>query len=182
MFGSKGQKTRVNKSSLLVALALCFPIAACGFAPVYDGSALGVDGQLSDITITPIPERLGQLVRARLLERIQETSDPTYRLDVLLETETFQFGLRGDDPDTGAIGDAAATQEEVSLIARYKLIDVKKGETVLEESQTARSSFDLVLSDFAIVAQREDTTRRLALELVDRIERRLFMYLKDNSL
>ena len=49
-------------------------------------------------------------------------------------------------------------------------------DAVIDERMTARMSYDLVQSDFAIVTQREDAARRLALDLAERIHRRLALY------
>lgn len=162
-----------------VGLAALVLTSACGFTPLYDDDFVGGSGDFAAIEVAPIPERLGQLVRARLTERFSASADPRYELMIDLTTESFQFGFRGDDPNTGAVGDAATTQEQVTLTATFSLMDKEAQEAVYKDEIALRSSFDLVLSDFAIVATREDTQRRLALEAVERIERSLALYFRE---
>lgn len=154
----------------------CILLSGCGFTPLYNQEFTDGGVVFADIEVSPIPERLGQIFRSRLVERLGSASSPLYQLNVVLDTEFFQFGLRGEDPGTGAIGDGAATQEQVTFKATYTLLDLKSGDIIYQNNIIVRSSFDLVLSDFAIITQREDTVRRLALQAAEKMERELALY------
>lgn len=144
-------------------------IAACGFKPLYEagGSSAEMQSRLSGVEVGPIPDRLGQIMRNRLVSRLNVEGRARYRLDVSLAQSSETFGVR---PDT------ATTQEQLTVIANVRLVSLDKDEAVLEQSFRARTSFDLVLSDFATVSQREDSAQRLVLDLAERIHRRLALH------
>lgn len=153
----------------VAALILSLMLAACGFKPLYEagGSSAQMQAQLSSIDVGPIADRIGQVMRNRLMSRLNAGTRPEYRLDVVLAQSSETFGVR---PDT------ATTQEQLTLIADIQLIKYGQEEPVIRQSLRARSSFDVVLSDFATVSQREDTAQRLALDLAERIHRRLALH------
>lgn len=153
---------------LLAAISMLL-LTACGFQPLYEagGSSSAMQSYLASVEVGPIDDRLGQIMRNRLVSRLNGAGNPEYRLDVGLQQNSETFGVR---PDT------ATTQEQLTLVAAVRLISLKTGEPVLEESFRARTSFDLVLSDFATVSQREDAANRLVLELAERVHRRLALH------
>ena len=153
----------------VAALILSLMLAACGFTPLYEagGSSAQMQTQLSSIDVGPIADRIGQVMRNRLVSRLNAGARPEYRLDVVLTQSSETFGVR---PDT------ATTQEQLTLVADIQLIKYGQEEPVIRQSLRARSSFDVVLSDFATVSQREDTAQRLALDLAERIHRRLALH------
>ena len=141
-------------------------LTACGFKPLYqvDGSAGAMQKELSGIEVAPIADRLGQIMRNHLMERMNSGGEPRYRLDVVLEQSSESYGTRPD---------AATAQEQLTLVARARLLSYDGNEVILDQQFRARTSFDIVLSDYATVSQREDSARRLAIELADRIQRRI---------
>lgn len=144
-------------------------LTACGFQPLYEagGSSTAMQTHLASVEVSPIADRLGQVMRNRLVSRLNGAGNPEYRLEVGLQQSSETYGVR---PDT------ATTQEQLTLVAGMRLVSLKTGEPVLEESFRARTSFDLVLSDFATVSQREDAANRLVLDLAERIHRRLALH------
>lgn len=162
-----GKSMGISNRLLLVAPILL--LAACGFQPLYeaDGSSAEMQTMLSGVEVGPIPDRLGQIMRNRLVSRLNAGGRPEYRLDVVLDQNSETFGVR---PDT------ATTQEQLTITAFVRLVSLDGDEMVFEQDFRARTSFDLVLSDFATVSQREDAAQRLALDLAERIHRRLALY------
>ena len=157
-----------------LALLTLLLLSACGFQPLYEagGSSAAMQAHLSGIDVGPIPDRLGQVMRNRLLDRLNPGTSTDYRLDVVLNSETVGLGIRSED-DAGA---GAATQEQLTVTAHMRLVSLKDGETVLEEDFYRRTTYDLVLTDFSGLVQKEDSERRLALELAERIHQRLALY------
>jgi len=150
---------------LIALLAL----GACGFQPLYEagGSTAAMRGHLASVEVAPIPDRLGQVMGNRLTERLNVAGAPEYRLDVALTQATEGFGIRPD---------AAASQEQLTLVAKVTLTKIGGESPIFSEDMRARTAYDLVLSDFSSETQREDSARRLALELAERIHRRLALY------
>ena len=153
----------------IVAVILSLLIAACGFKPLYEagGSSGVMQQQLASVEVGPIADRLGQIMRNRLLFGLNEDGKPKYRLDVVLDQSSETFGVR---PDT------ATTQEQLTIVARMRLTALDQDEIVIEDALRARTTFDVVLSDFATVSQREDSAQRLVLDLAERIHRRLALH------
>ena len=153
----------------IIAVILSLLLAACGFKPLYEagGSSEVMQAQLASVEVGPIPDRLGQVMRNRLVSRLNAGSRPEYRLDVALNQSSETFGVR---PDT------ATTQEQLTIVATIRLVALDQDEIVIEDDLRARTSFDVVLSDFATVSQREDSAQRLVLDLAERIHRRLALH------
>lgn len=151
----------------LVILALC--LSACGFKPLYEagGSSEAMQQELSAVSVAPIPDRLGQIMRNRLLDRLNVSGVEKYSLHIAFEQSSEGYGVRPD---------AATTQEQLTVTAQVKLVSLSDDEVLFEDTLRASTSFDIVLSDFATVTQREDSARRLVLELAERTHRRIALY------
>ncbi len=157
---------------ILLGISLLF-LAACGFTPLYEagGSSAVMQEKLSAVDVAPIPDRIGQIMRNRLLDRLNVSAKRDYELQVVLTQTTEGYGVR---PDT------AITQEQLTLIAHVKLVALADETVLFEENMRARTSYDLVLSDFSTLIQREDSARRLVLQLAERIHRRLALQFANN--
>ena len=153
-----------------LALLLCFLLAACGLKPMYAGGSSGaVASGLSAVQIAPIPERAGWLVRNALVDRMGgEAGDPAYRLEVELNEDLIAFGIRGD---------AAVTRERRTLRARYRLVDLKTGEVVLDATAGSDAGIDIVSSEYATVAAEQTAQERLAGVVADQVIARLALFM-----
>lgn len=152
-------------------------LAGCGFKPLYGPeSAAAGNSAFSRIQVASIPDRVGQTLYRDLSATLTGSAGADYELQVNLRQEFLGFGLRGDDIVTGAPGDASAQQEQQTLYADARLVHLATGEAIWTRTLRAESAYDLVQSDFAINSQREDTARRLALQLSERLERQLAAY------
>ncbi|WP_417449149.1 LPS assembly lipoprotein LptE [Kordiimonas sp.] len=153
----------------LLAIGFVLLLGACGFRPLYEagGSSAAMQQHLAGVEVAPIADRLGQQMRNRLLDRLNSGGTPQYRLVITLAQESEGYGIRPD---------AAATQEQLTVFAKVQLINLNGETLVFEEDMRATTSYDLVLSDYAILSRREDSARRLVLELAERIHRRLALH------
>ncbi|MEQ7874037.1 LPS assembly lipoprotein LptE [Sphingomonas sp. ASV193] len=155
-----------------LALLLCFALPGCGLHPLYAGGASApVAVSLASIKVDPIPERGGWLVRNALVDRLGSEQGnapaPRYRLRVELDDSITGFGIRGD---------RAATRERRALRARYRLVTVDRGETVLDATAVADAGIDVVSSPYATVAAEDSALERLSGEIADQIVARLGLY------
>jgi LPS-assembly lipoprotein len=152
------------------ALALCLLLAACGLKPMYAGGSSGaVAAGLGAVQVSPIPERAGWLVRNALVDRLGgESSDPAYRLEVELDDDLTAFGIRGD---------SAVTRERRTLRARYRLVDLKTGEVVLDATAGSDAGIDIVSSEYATVAAEQTAQERLAGVVADQMVARLALFM-----
>jgi LPS-assembly lipoprotein len=133
------------------------------------GSSGAVAGGLGTVQVAPIPERAGWLVRNALVDRLGgEAGEPVYRLEVELDDDLTAFGIRGD---------SAVTRERRTLRARYRLVDLKTGEVVLDATAGSDAGIDIVSSEYATVAAEQTAQERLAGVVADQMVARLALFM-----
>lgn len=154
-----------------ITLAFALLLAACGLHPMYGGGGSGhVATGLSSIQVAAIPERAGWLVRNALVDRLGgENSSPAYRLEVELDDNLTAFGIRGD---------SSATRERRTLRARYRLVELKTGEVVLDATAGSDAGIDIVSSEYATVAAEQTAQERLAEVVADQMVSRLALFVR----
>ncbi|GGD36734.1 LPS assembly lipoprotein LptE [Croceicoccus pelagius] len=145
-----------------LVLPLALMLSACGLSPMYAG---GGDGQvatgLSSVSVSAIPGQQGWLMRDALNDRLGSASaSPRYRLDVRLDDQLEGLGLLSDD----TIG-----RERRTLRARYRLVDLATGETVLDATAGADAGIDVVSSEYATIAAEQTALENLTVEVANRI-------------
>lgn len=154
-----------------LALALLLmPLTGCGLHPLYAGGGGGpVAGLLGTVEVAPIEGQPGWLLRTKLVDRLGAggTGTPRYRLDVKLDDNLTLYGLRAD---------RAATQERRTLRARYQLVDLASGTTLLDSTAGSDVSIDAVSSEYATVAAEQTALENLSRILADQIVARLAIY------
>ena len=157
---------------LLLAL-LPGVLGACGFKPVYGVSSEheATDKALANVQIDPIADRNGQMLRNNLIDRFYTESrpdKPTYRLAVALTAAEESLGIQKD---------ATATRARLRLQASYELIDIESGKVVYRTFSRSVVSFNLLDSQYAILASRQDAYDRGLTELANDIRTRLSLFL-----
>ena len=153
------------------AFAILMMLSGCALHPLYAGGSSGaVATGLSSVQVAPIPERVGWLVRNALVDRLGSEAKgqaATYRLDVDLDDNISSFGIRGD---------SATTRERRTIRARYRLVRIATGETLVDATAGADSGIDVVSSPYATVAAEQTATERLATLLADQMVGRLGLF------
>jgi LPS-assembly lipoprotein len=156
----------IRRAALLL---LFLPVGGCGLHPLYAGGTSGaVASALSTVEVGPIDERAGWLVRNAVLDRLGAQGRPQYRLKIELDDSISSFGIRGD---------SAATRERRTLRARYRLVAIDTGQTLLDATAGADAGIDVVSSPYATIAAEESATERLAAVLADQIVARLGLFM-----
>ncbi|MCL6741595.1 LPS assembly lipoprotein LptE [Sphingomonas sp. RB56-2] len=156
------------------ALALALLLGACGLQPMYGGGSSGqVASGLTTIQVAAIPERAGWLVRNALVDRLGgESGNASYRLEVELDDNLTSFGIRGD---------SSATRERRTLRARYRLVELKTGEVVLDATAGSDAGIDIVSSEYATVAAEQTAQERLAQVVADQMVSRLALFMRSST-
>lgn len=151
------------------ALALILMLPACGLQPLYGDR--NVSNTLRSVELAPIEGKAGYLVRAALEERLGKPAGGAarYRLQIELDDQINGFGVRRDD---------SVTRERRILRARYRLIEMESGTTVLDATAGSDSGIDVVSSEFAVVAAEETALERLTQIVSDQIVARVALYVK----
>ncbi len=156
----------------MARLALILPLlalAGCQLKPVYaGGNASAPATLLADISIAPIPERAGFMVRQALEEQFGRPVDnPRYRLEVVLDDQITAFGVRGD---------SSAARERRTLRARFRLVDVASGVVLVDDTASSDAGIDRVSSNFAVVAAETTALERLSVDIARQISVRMARY------
>ncbi len=155
-----------------LSLVLLLALSACGFKPMYGqrAEAPAVTQELARVDIAPMEDRLGQLVRGAISDRITPTgapSNPLYSLKVSVIEEREDVGIRGD---------ASITRANYRLSAQFDLIDLESDDVLITGTTWSQTAFDVVQQDFATVTAELDAQRRLADEIAEEITTRLAVY------
>jgi LPS-assembly lipoprotein len=143
----------------LLAAALCLPLAACGFHPMYGGA---LAPQMSTIFVEPIAERDGYELRNALIDLLNSDGregGKKYRLKITLSESSQGIALQND---------ATITRYNNNLSAKYELTDA--GGTMLKQgTQSELASYNVVTSPYATLVAEQDAGKRAAQDMAERI-------------
>ena len=154
----------------ITPLMLAFLLPACSLQPLYSGGSNGVVAQtLGTISVAPIEGKNGWLMRNALTDRLgtQDSNSAQFRLIVVLDDQIEGFGVRADD---------TVTRERRTLRARYQLVSVATGETVLDTTAGSDAGIDVVSSEYATIAGENSALENLTQKVADQIVTRLSIY------
>jgi LPS-assembly lipoprotein len=143
----------------LAAPALCLVLTGCGFHPMY-GRATGP--AMASIFVEPIAERDGFELRNALIDDLQsdgEDRGKAYRLKVVLNESPQGIALQND---------ATITRYNNTLTARYTLTDAQ-GKVLTSGTQTQMSAYNVVQSPYATLVASQDSSKRAAQDIAERI-------------
>jgi LPS-assembly lipoprotein len=155
-------------ASLAAPLALALVLSGCGLRPLYGGGAGGkVASTLSLIEIAPIEGKSGWLMSNALRDRLGATGTAQYQLVVKLDDQITGLGVRRDN---------TVTRERRVLRARYQLIDLAHGTTLLDATAGSDAGIDVVGSEYATIAAENSALERLSGIVADQIVSRVALY------
>lgn len=150
----------------------CFGLAACGFEPLYGEQETGPSAEdvLGYVRVAPIADRVGQLVRIELENRMftTDTPRPVYTLKVELTESKKNLAVRRD---------ASATRANLTLSASFELNRIVDNVRVMGGGVRSVSGYDILTSDFATFAAETDARKRAARDIADGIVERLAIFL-----
>ena len=149
--------------------ALCVALAGCGFTPLYGGGK--VAPQLSSIYVEPIAERNGYELRTRLIELLNSDgvlAGKRYRLKITMSESSQGIALQND---------ATITRYNNRIQAKYVLSDAS-GTLVTQGTQSELSSYNVVQSPYATLAGEQDSGKRAAQDMAERIRLELGVWFR----
>jgi LPS-assembly lipoprotein len=155
----------------LVGIAL--GLSACGFRPLYevtDNQAMPPVGQMAEIRISPLPDRIGQQMHNLLRDRLNPAGqplDPAYTLDIRLSESRTELGIRKDE---------TATRVNLNLSAQFTLNSTQSGSRLFSDRVRTVSSYNILTSPFATGFAEDDARARALRELADAIQTRLGIF------
>ena len=144
-------------------------LAGCGFSPMYarDSSAVAV---LASIAVEPIEERIGQILRNELIDRLTprgEPPSPRYRLLVTISRSRAALAIQSD---------TSITRYNLRLSVTFRLLDATTGDELYRDTTVAIGGYNAVQSDFATLVAEQDSTRRAARKAGEDIHTLLRVY------
>lgn len=152
-------------AAALLALAA---LSGCGLRPVYGGVESAPRAILTSVQVSEIPGQSGWLVGTALRDRLDSKGQtPRYRLDVKLDDSITGLGVRRD---------ATISRERRMLRARFQLVDMTSGATVLDATAGSDAGIDVVGSEYATIAAEQTALERLSETVADQIVARLALY------
>ena len=150
---------------LLLSLTL---LPGCGYQPLY-GANTPAAQQWPVVQINNIPDRLGQQLRNRLIDRFYQDgrpASPEYTLDISLVPSVYKLGIALDD---------SATRAELSLAANYTLRNMQ-GAAVFTGTTTAVTNFNILRSQYATLIGEQDAYDRGVAQVSEDITRRVSLF------
>jgi LPS-assembly lipoprotein len=162
---------RLRTSSVFgFVVSLSILLTACGLQPLYSGGSHGqVSSVLGAVTVDPIEGKNGWLMRNALGDRLNADGarNARYRLTIKLDDQIEGFGIRADD---------TVTRERRTLRARYQLIELETGKTVLDATAGSDAGIDVVSSEYATIAGENTALENLTQEVAEQIVTRISLY------
>jgi len=153
---------------LVASLALVVMLSGCGLRPLYGGGEGGkVATTLSLIEVAPIEGKSGWLMSNALRDRLGATGTAQYQLVVKLDDQITGLGVRRDN---------TVTRERRVLRARYQLIELAHGTTLLDATAGSDAGIDVVGSEYATIAAENSALERLSGIVADQIVSRVALY------
>lgn len=156
---------------LAAALAIALVLPGCGLHPLYAGGAAGpVASTLSMVEVAPIEGKSGWLLANALRDRLAaDGTAPRYRLQIKLDDAIAGLGVSRAN---------TITRERRTLRARYQLVDLAKGTTLLDATAGSDAGIDVVGSEYATIAAENSALERLSGIVADQIVSRLALYVE----
>lgn len=142
------------------AFLLCLVLAGCGFHPLYGGARL--QPQLQSIYVEPVAERDGYELRNTLINLLGadgQVRGKAYRLQITLNESNRGVVFRNN---------ATITRYNDTLTVNYVLSD-SQGKEITRGTQSSLASFNVAPSPYATLAAQQDSDKRAAQDLAERI-------------
>lgn len=152
-------------------------LAACGFEPLYGEreQSIPTENLLNRVEVPPIKDRVGQLVRIELTNRMTPTRP------VPTPAFTLVVGLSESKASLAVEKDSSATRANLTISATFRLNRNGDGAELVTGSVRSVNSYDILLSDFATLAAENDARKRGAKDVADGIVDRLAIFLSRNQ-
>lgn len=149
-------------------------LAACGFTPMYGsaGDSHRVQSVLNDVEVDVIPNREGQYLRNRLIDRFHTAGTPRdarYRLVISTLEE------RRTDLDITKTADSTRAQLRVGT--RMRLVDNATGSVVLVRDISSVTSTNILPSQFTTRVSEDNARLNAIDDLARQAEQQIVLFL-----
>lgn len=153
-----GRLTRRRAGGVGILVALAMGVGACTVQPVYGPTPGGgaVQATLASIEIEPVQDRVGQVVRNKLISELsggRESANPAYRMKLTVSAR--QVGLGLTDVEN-------APTYSVNVSATYQVTRIDTDQVVLRSTAHATATYNTVNQAFANDRAKLDAENRAA--------------------
>lgn len=167
-------------SRLFLYLLTPLLISACGFSPVYSKSNhadyqnnadIGAQDHLALTAISNIPDREGQFLRNRLIDRFHRNGtpqNPAYELIVAPVEESLI--------DLDITKTADSTRGQLRLTTNIILKDHITGKTLFTRALRSTTSYNILASEFSTRVSEQSARNNTLADLASQIETQLALY------
>ena len=157
------------------AQRLVAPLSGCGFHSVYghygdDESSVAT--AMNQIAIDNIPERIGQMLRNDLIDKMYGKGRPVQ------PQYTLVIKVRTTEEDLGIQLNATSARILMNMYADYDLKDTND-KVILHGAAHSITSFSKFSNQYGTLTAREDAQKRTTSEVSEQIVNRVSMYLTD---
>ncbi len=165
----------------ILIISLIFPLASCGFHPVYskkseESANPGMSAFFREITIGDIPNKSGQDLKNSLYDVLNPTSVPSdkkYRLEVKLKRDIIPLIIEKD---------RSTTRYSLVYTATLSLSETGGSKVIYSGTSRASGSYDALNSDYAVYMAEGDTGHRVIRDMADDIKNKLTsFYIKQDK-
>jgi LPS-assembly lipoprotein len=144
-------------------------LAGCGFRPMYGDTRL--QPQLESIFVEPVAERDGYELRNTLIDLLGSNGQ--------LRGKAYRLKMTLNESNRGVVleNDATITRYNDTLTVNYTLTDTK-GTEITKGTQTSLSSYNVAPSPYATLAAQQDSDKRAAQDIANRIRTDLAVFFR----
>jgi LPS-assembly lipoprotein len=140
-----------------ILLGLAALLGGCGFRPMLSQvNDKSVRAELVAVDVEAPTDRLGYLVRDNLLDQLNPTGaavEPRYLLQIQLRRRSSALGIQLDN---------TATRYNLTLTARFSLVDASSKQVLYKSTVRRIASYDAVQDPYAELAAEMDAEQRAA--------------------
>jgi LPS-assembly lipoprotein len=166
--------SRLSSRPAAFLFIACGALTGCGFHPLYatGGDTPEFDEQLASVQITPISERIGQILANSLRANFNPTGAKVpirYILTVSLATGIADYVIRKD---------GTASRELLVVSGSFSLVESGSSVPALSGSLRINDSYDVGESPYSVVVANADAQKRAAEEISTDIRTRVAAYFR----
>ena len=146
--------------------------SSCGYEPIYSKN-VNINKELLSVSIKNIKDRPGQILRNTLLNKFnpeRERVKIKYRLIIEMSESKTSLAYRRD---------MSATRQDLEVIVKYLLQNVKNEEIILRQDTKSTSSYDVVESVYATLIAEKDAREKNLQVISDNIYTNLIIFFKN---
>lgn len=151
-------------------------VSGCGWEPLYADPQTGKgSADLRAVKVSPIPERVGQMLETALRQSLNPNNIPTkpvYNLSVSLSTSLANLGIQSQ---------GLGTRGEVQMTASYRLTEAASNKVLQTGSVHASDSFDIQANGYSTVVAQDDARVRVIEEIRRELVARLTMFMQNKG-